>query len=95
MCLGSYGTGNYGNGVFGRSVDRVLQLHDELYNWKSPPIDVMVATSIDNDELLKINVVDTLETGKFKPREPSDENVYWLPKKFNEGGGRDDDSKKW
>ena len=68
--------------TFQESLDDILELHKKELTWRTQSVSITVATSFENDAPVVINLIDTMEKGKNRPRKKTEDTVYWLPKKF-------------
>ena len=61
----------------------LLGLHENEMTWVSTDIPLAVATSIDNDDPMVINLAETLGKGKNVNKGLVPQDACWLPQKFN------------
>lgn len=69
-----------------RHLELQLEHRDDPTKWISGDIHVDVATSLVDDEPMRINLSETIGHGRAAPRagKRDDGNCYWLPRRFNQ-----------
>jgi hypothetical protein len=67
------------------ALQKLLDRRREALNWTTGVINIAVATSLTNDELVVINLTETIGQAKrpAMAHNRSDENTYWLPSAYN------------
>ena len=56
----------------------------EANEWTPGRLVTSIATSLTNDNQIELDFSPTIGHGKNKPRNPSDDNSYWLPAHLNQ-----------
>lgn len=69
---------------YANSINDLLTLHNRELTFTTDLIELEVATSVNNDTLQKINLADTIGKVKRTKKYLGDEDVYWLPSKYNQ-----------
>ena len=70
---------------YSQELEKLGNISHNLESWKSTSIPIIVATSLNNDDPLQINLSETIgHSRRCHPKYRTDENVYWLLSKYNQ-----------
>ena len=69
--------------TYGEDLDRLWDLHKERLQWCSGPIVVKVQKTLVNEELVDVDLTETIGKIAYRKRNATDEDFYWLPATFN------------
>ena len=69
---------------YSSALKKLFSLHEAKESWITGEITIPVCKSLTDDDIVNINLSETLGHNKRKPRKRHDGNCYWLPKEINE-----------
>jgi hypothetical protein len=70
--------------TYDQNVQQLWDLHHERLDWDTEaPLLVQVQRSWTDTELVETNVISTIAQAKARKRKTTDDDFYWLPKRFS------------
>ena len=74
--------------AFGDLLEALNELHEEENSWTVDEITISVATSLEDDTLIDLNLASTIGHGKRVNKNTEQPHVYWLPSGFCQNNER-------
>ena len=68
---------------FSSNVDDLFNLHEQTLKWDANSIMITIASSLDNDAPIEVNLSDTIGKVVHVSKNLSHDEVYWLPRRFS------------